>query len=470
MSHLSFKFDTKNCCFTSDFFQIIKMSSKAKRPPGKLDEGMKAANLLTDAEIDALLVELSSEEIEALLEDVTGPDDSNLPPSARCTYRCDKAPTGPLDRRGLMKFIKEQAKNTKDAVDYVPHVPGEKKGKVWVDPNQSIKQVVEEDIDFGDLGDEIEMALDDASTQDMIDLAGIMGLHNMVTQEQFHHAHGARTSHLETQLDTEVGWDGITKATPLKYYPPEPPNLTDPVEVLESLQNGDEELTDVNLNNVEVSEKQMLDIIDALRGNETLTKLSVANTNLTDWAAANLCHSLECNNAIESLNIESNNVTPQTLAKLFASLNVQESVTELKAMNQAAQILGNKVEMSIAQAVEKNKTILKVGLQFEYKDCQNRVALACQKNMDRVRLKRIADALAERLAFDPCAGLRSVMPSDWVKAKAMEEAQVEKEAEGEAGDEDEYEYYTDDEEEEVDMGPPTIGRPHVPYPIDNDEE
>ena len=81
-------------------------------------------------------------------------------------------------------------------------------------------------------------------------------------------------------------------------------------------------------------------------------------------------------------------------------------------------MLGNKVEMLIAQAMEKNKTILKVGLQFEYKDCQNRVALACQKNMDRVRLKRIA--LAERLVFDPRAGLPSVMPSDWVKTKAME--------------------------------------------------
>ena len=37
-------------------------------------------------------------------------------------------------------------------------------------------------------------------------------------------------------------------------------------------------------------------------------------------------------------------------------------------------------------------------------------------------------------------------------------------------DEDEYEYYTDDEEEVEDMGPPTIGRPHVPYPRDNNEE
>ena len=44
--------------------------------------------------------------------------------------------------------------------------------------------------------------------------------------------------------------------------------------------------------------------------------------------------------------------------------------------------------------------------------------VACQKNMDRVRLKRIA--LAERLVFDPRAGLPSVMPSDWVKTKAME--------------------------------------------------
>ena len=43
------------------------MSSKAQRLPGKLDEGMKAANLLMDADIEALLGKLSSEEIEELL-------------------------------------------------------------------------------------------------------------------------------------------------------------------------------------------------------------------------------------------------------------------------------------------------------------------------------------------------------------------------------------------------------------------
>jgi tropomodulin len=370
-----------------------------------------------------------------------------------------------------MKYIHDQAKNMPDRVDSVSHVPGLVLGKVWVDPNI---RLANEAFDYGDLdlGDEIEMALDDASTQDMVDLAGIMGLHSMINQDQYHHAVGAKANYKEMALDEAMGWDGITKATPLKCYPAEPPNLTDPVDVLEKIRAADEEQTAVNLNNVEVSEQQMLDIFDALRGNEVLSNLSVANTNLTDWAAANLCHTLECNKALESLNIESNNVRPQTLAKMFESMNVQESVTELKAMNQAAQVLGNKVEMSIAKSVENNKTLLKVGMQFEFNDCRDRVNVATKKNMDRVRLKRIAEALAERMAFDPCAGLRSVMPSDWIKARAVEEEAQEAEVVEVAEEEDEYDYYTDDEEEEVvkDMGPPAPGRPHVPYPIDLFEE
>ena len=44
------------------------------------------AEPLTDAEIDHLLANLSSDEIEKLLEDVeSNPDDTFLPPSARCT-------------------------------------------------------------------------------------------------------------------------------------------------------------------------------------------------------------------------------------------------------------------------------------------------------------------------------------------------------------------------------------------------
>ena len=75
---------------------------------------------------------------------------------------------------------------------------------------------------------------------------------------------------------------------------------------------------------------------------------------------------------------------------LLKAANVQQQLTEIKAANQAAQYLGNKVEMDITTAIENNKTLLRVGLHFEYGDCRNRVAVQLQKNLDRVRLKRVA--------------------------------------------------------------------------------
>ena len=42
------------------------------------------------------------------------------------------------------------------------------------------------------------------------------------------------------KADPSIGWNGITKATPLKEYPPEEPNRTDPVEVISKLRDNDE--------------------------------------------------------------------------------------------------------------------------------------------------------------------------------------------------------------------------------------
>ena len=43
---------------------------------------------------------------------------------------------------------------------------------------------------------------------------------------------------------------------------------------------------------------------------------------------------------------------------------------DIKASNQMAAFLGNKVEMAITKAVEANKSVLKVGLHFEFGDCR----------------------------------------------------------------------------------------------------
>ena len=55
---------------------------------------------------------------------------------------------------------------------------------------------------------------------------------------------------------------------------------------------------------------------------------------------------------------------------MFQAANVQQTLKDIKASNQQAQFLGNKVEVAITNAVEKNKTLLRVGLHFEFGDCR----------------------------------------------------------------------------------------------------
>ena len=55
---------------------------------------------------------------------------------------------------------------------------------------------------------------------------------------------------------------------------------------------------------------------------------------------------------------------------IFQAANVQQVLQDIKASNQMAAFLGNKVEMAITKAVEANKSVLKVGLHFEFGDCR----------------------------------------------------------------------------------------------------
>merc|ERR1712107_6548 len=166
--------------------------------------------------------------------------------------------------------------------------------------------------------------------------------------------------------------------------------MGNPKDVIDKLENNHRSMKKANLNNIAIKEDVMLELIEALRHNSTMEELSIANTTLSDYAAANLACAIQDNIRLEKLNLESNNVSPNTLSKIFEAANVQQQLIEIKAANQSAQYLGNKVEMAITTAIEKNKALLRVGLHFEYGDCRNRVAVQLQKNLDRVRLRRVA--------------------------------------------------------------------------------
>merc|ERR1711981_295733 len=191
------------------------------------------------------------------------------------------------------------------------------------------------------------------------------------------------------------------------------------------------------------------------RANETLEDLSMANTTLGDFAAAKLAGSIESNKALEKINIESNNVSPQTLVKLFDAANVQQVLTDVKASNQQAQFLGNKVEMAITKAVENNKSLLRVGLHFEFNDCRNRVAVQLQKNLDRVRLRRIAHKLSTAAAAKAVTdggsrtgGYLGGLPGQLSAIPRQKELTPASDAGS-----SEYEYYYEDEEEDSGSAP-----------------
>lgn len=52
-----------------------------------------------------------------------------MPPSQRCSYECDKSPTGPLNRKKLIEHINKQALETPDIPELKPYVPGVVRGK-----------------------------------------------------------------------------------------------------------------------------------------------------------------------------------------------------------------------------------------------------------------------------------------------------------------------------------------------------
>ena len=167
------------------FYSDDKMSKTKKAPEVNWNE----------VDIDELVDALTPGEIQKLLEEFD-PDDPHLPASERCAYKCDKLPTGPFNKHHLMKYIKEQAKNTPVKPDLVPYVPGTIRGTKWVPPKQpSIMEGYgfEDDIELDiDLGEETEAALAEASSHEIIDLAGILGFHSLMNQDQYHYAQSAK--------------------------------------------------------------------------------------------------------------------------------------------------------------------------------------------------------------------------------------------------------------------------------------
>merc|ERR1712168_1254709 len=332
-----------------------------------------ALRMADEVDLEDLLAALSAEELSNLVDEMAAdPDDKHMPASVRTAYRCEKEATGDLNRDSLINCINEIALNTPDKDEKVKYEPGIKRGKVYVPKytEEEHAQMEKEESETVRLDPDMEEALMNATINDIMELADIL---NTNPQDFVMEAY----------------------ADPLQYFEPDPPNETNPQEVLEKMSKNDKELKDVCLNNVGgISEQLACDIFNAFRNNDNVVKFSASNCGLSDFAVETLNAALSENSSLKSVSLENNRISPDALAALFeAAAGPDNGLLEIRVAAQTQQALGQRVEERIAAAICKNPRIMKAGITLEFKDVVNRVSNHMISNMDKLRVNRLKDGV-----------------------------------------------------------------------------
>lgn len=149
-------------------------------------------------------------------------------------------------------------------------------GSIWK-PKEQPKISDEDTKIMLDLDDESTEALKNASEADLVDLAGILGLHSLLNQEQFH------ASITNKQLSGDSRFSSIVKATVPKKVPNLPDNDTNVTETTKAINNNDNSLATLNWNNIKhIPRDQFKKLFEGLKNNDSLKELNLANTGLTD--------------------------------------------------------------------------------------------------------------------------------------------------------------------------------------------
>merc|ERR1712183_363025 len=304
---------------------------------------------MADVELEALMAALSAEELSNLVDEMAAdPDDKHMPASVRTAYRCEKDPTGDLNRDSLINCINEIALNTPDDEEKVKYEAGIKRGKVYIPKYSEEEHAAMEKEDAGTvkLDPDMEEALMNATLDDIMALADILN--------------------------------------------------TNPKEVLEKLTSNASDMKDVCLNNLAgISEQQFCDIFNALRNNDKLVKLSACNCAMNDFAVNTLCSVLEENSSLKSISLESNSISPDAIADLFESIaSPNNGLLEIRVSSQTQAAMGQRVEERIAKAICQNPRLMKAGITLEFDEVVNRVSKHMIANMDKLRTNRLKDGVA----------------------------------------------------------------------------
>ena len=116
-----------------------------------------------------------------------------------------------------------------------------------------------------------------------MDLAGILGLHSMLSQDQYH------ASILNKGQLSHDKFESIVKATKpdqKKMPAPLPDNDTNPERTAQQIIDDDPALTELNWNNIKfIPRDTFKKLFNGVKNNSNLKTLRLSNTGLTDGPA-----------------------------------------------------------------------------------------------------------------------------------------------------------------------------------------
>lgn len=332
-----------------------------------------------DVDEDELLQKLTEEELQRLEDELEelDPDNALLPAGMRQKDQTKKAPTGTFQRDNLLAHLEKQAKEHPDKEDLVPFT-GEKRGKAWIP-----KKVVDPIMENVTLEPELEEALSNASDAELCDIAAILGMHTLMSNQQYYEALAS------SNIVNKQGLNSVIQCAQYKCVPDEQPNPTDVEATLLRVRRNDPDLLEVNLNNIKnIPVRTLKEYAEVLKENTVVERLSIVGTRSNDPVAYAMADMLKVNTTLKSLNVESNFITGAGVLALIESLQSNTTLLELKIDNQS-QPLGNKVEMEIASMLEKNSSLLKFGYHFTQQGPRLRGSNAMMSNNDLVRKRRL---------------------------------------------------------------------------------
>lgn len=331
---------------------------------------------------DSLVEALSPEEL-ADLNAAIDPENALLPVHERQENQTEKENTGPFDRQHLLEHLEEQAKSLKERSDYVPYKK-ETRGKVWRPKEQPGKKD-----QTPLLPDDLSEVLDNATDEEMMELAAILGVHGMLTQTQSHYAEKMEAGKALRGSGLKKYKPGVVKATKIKKPDLTAVNELDMEKAMEQLKRNDAKLTNLNLNNHrDVTTEILEDVAKGLKSNTNLKHLQLANTQMTDKTAKMFADALSKNKTLESINLESNFLTGDGIMAIMRVLETNTNLTALRLANQSA-IIGSQVEQKIVTSLEKNTTLLVFGMSFDTQGPRIRAAELMVRNNDSIRLDRV---------------------------------------------------------------------------------